>query len=111
LAFDRETSEWNRLQAGVPDWFPGHLTDSIGSEFDPLKSLIDLVKRILFLREKAEREITIVGVAARIGLVHAKRRSLAALCPRTQVVLGHPGHGIDHRVAQLEELFFLALGE
>jgi hypothetical protein len=37
----------------------------------------------------------------------AKSGCLAAFGPRSQSVLGHAGHGIDHGVSKLKEFFFL----
>ena len=75
------------------------------------KRLIDLVKRVLFLREQAEREIAIVGVAAGVGLVHAEGGGFAAFRAGAEIVLRHAGHGIDHGVAQMQQLFALAVGK
>ncbi len=55
-----------------PIGFARHFADAVGAEIDPLQRLVDFVKRVLFLGKEAEREITIVGIAARIRLVHAE---------------------------------------
>ena len=43
--------------------------------------------------------------------MHAESGSFAALGAGPEIVLRDPGHGIDHRVAQLEQLLFLAADE
>ena len=111
LAFDGETGERNRLEARVRDRFARHLALAVGAELDALERLVDFVKRVLFLREQAEREIAIVGIAPGIGLVHAEGGGFAALGAGAKVVLGHARHGIDHGVAQLQELLLLCRGE
>src|SRR4029077_1331843 len=111
LAFDRETRKWNRFQARSRNLFARHLAYAIGPELDPLERLIDLIKRVLFLREQTEREITIVSVRTSVGLVHPEGGGFASLCARTQGVLGDAGHGIDHSIAQLQQLFLLPLGK
>ena len=83
----------------------------VGPELDALERLIDFVKRILFLRKKAEREIAIVGVAPGIGLVHAEGGGFAALGAGAEIVLRDTGHRIDHGIAQLQQLLFLRAGE
>ena len=65
LAFDGETRERNRFQPLVVDRLAGHLADAVGAEFDALERLVDLVERVLFLRKQVQREIAVVGVAAR----------------------------------------------
>src|SRR5438445_7209052 len=39
--------------------------------------------------------------------MHPKSRRLAAFGPRAQSILGDAGHGIDHGVAEMKELFLL----
>src|SRR6185436_1301064 len=63
LAFHRKAGKWNRLEPGARDRLARHLAFAVGAEIDPLQGLIDLVKGVLFLRQKAERKITIVSVA------------------------------------------------
>ena len=111
LAFHGESRKRNRLQPRVRNRFARHFADAVGAELDALQRLVDFVKRVLFLRKKAERKIAIVSIAARIGLVHAESGSFAAFRAGAQSVLRDAGHGIDHRVAQLQKFFFLAAGE
>ena len=72
--------------------------------------LVDFVKRVLFLRQKAERKIAIVGVAPGIRLVHAEGGSLAPFGARAQRVLRDARHRIHHRVAQLQQAYLSAPG-
>src|SRR5438067_3518903 len=111
LALDGEARERDRFEPRVRDWFARHLANAVGAELDPLQRLVDFIKRVLFLRKQAEREIAIVSVAAGICLVHAERGSFATLGARAEIVLRHAGHGIHHRVAQLEELVLLSAHE
>src|SRR5262249_12261001 len=69
--------------------------------------LIDLVKRVLFLRKQAERKIAIVGVGTGVGLMHAECGGFAAFSARSERVLRDSSHRIDHRVAELEKLVLL----
>src|ERR1700693_6429219 len=49
LTFNGESSERDRFQTRMRDWFPRHLANAIRPDFDPLQRLIDLVKGVLFL--------------------------------------------------------------
>src|SRR5207249_5500495 len=111
LASDREPRKRDRFQTRVGDRFTRHLANSVSADLDSFQRLIDLVKRVLLLRKQAEREIAIVGIGAGVSLVHSKRRSFAAFSARTERVLRHAGHGIDHGIAQLQELLLLLARE
>src|SRR5216117_875110 len=93
------------------DWFSGHFALSVGPQLDALESLVNFVKRVLLLRKQTQRKIAVVRVRSGIGLVHAKRRSLAAFSAGAQSSLGYTGHRIHHRIAKLEELLFLLAHE
>ena len=43
--------------------------------------------------------------------MHPKGGGFAAFRARTQRVLRHAGHGIDHRITQLQQFLFLFAGE
>src|SRR5438477_10379933 len=89
------------------DWLARHFALSVGPKLDPLECLIDFVERVLFLREQTQGEVAIVSIRSRVGLMHAKSRSLAAFGARPESVLGNAGHGIHDGVATLTQLRLL----
>src|SRR5205807_9943327 len=91
--------------------FARHFANTVGAELDPLERLIDLVKCVLFLRKQTEREIAIVSVRSGVSLVHPEGGGFASFRARTQGVLSDASHGIDHGIAQLQQLLLLRLGE
>src|SRR3989442_1393017 len=81
FAVERAAREGQRLEARMRDGFAAHFADAIRAVVNALEGFLDFVKCVLLLREEAEGEILVVGVAARVGLVHAERARLAALGP------------------------------
>jgi hypothetical protein len=81
LAFNSEAREWDGFQPCMRDWFARHLALSVGAQFNALERLIDFVKRILFLRKQAQREIAVVRVRSGVSLMHSKSGRLAAFGP------------------------------
>src|SRR4051794_17183719 len=70
LALDGVASERDRLQPRMGDRLAAHLADAVRAGLNALERFLDLVERILLLREEREGKIAIVSVAAGIGLVH-----------------------------------------
>src|SRR4051812_28094010 len=54
LALDGETRKRNGLEAGMGDRLAAHLADAVLAGLDALERFLDLVERILLLREKRE---------------------------------------------------------
>ena len=75
---------------------------------DTFHRLFDLVEGVLFLAEEAEGEIFFVGIAARIGLVHAESGS-SAFAPFAEAVFGYALDLIEDMVAQFSEFDGLAV--
>ena len=93
------------------DELAGHLADAVGADFNALEGFLNFVERVLLLREKAEREILFVGVAAGIGLVLADGGGFVVLGPGAEAVLRDALHLIQEMIAQIKQPFFLPLEE
>ena len=78
LFLNGKAGEWDGFEASGRDLVAAHFTIPVNSLGDPEESLLDLVKCVLFIREDGQREITVVGIAARIALVLAAARGLTA---------------------------------
>jgi hypothetical protein len=75
---------------------------------DTFHRLFDLVEGVLFLAEEAEGEIFFVGIAARIGLVHAESRS-TAFTSFAEAVFGYALDLIENMVTKFGEFDGLAV--
>src|SRR4030095_7939578 len=111
LALNGKTRKRDRFETRARNWLPRHLADAVGADLNSFKRLIDFVKRVLFLGKQTQREIAVVGIRSGIGLMHPKSRSFAAFSARAEGVLGNAGHGIDHGIAKLKEIFLLLTRE
>jgi hypothetical protein len=75
---------------------------------DAFHGLFDLVEGVLFLAEEAEGEIFFVGIAARIGLVHAESGT-AAFTSFAEAVFGYTLDLIENMVTKFGQFDGLAL--
>ena len=111
LLLNGEAGKWDGFQAGDRDLVSGHLAVPVGAFLDAVEGLFDLVEGVLFLREDGKCEIAVVGIAARIALVLAAAGCLAALRRVADCIAGHPGHGVDQGIPQVEQALVLLLDE
>ena len=100
LALDGETRERAGFEAGLRNVFAAHLADTVGALGEPLERFVDFEQRVLLLRKETEREIAVIGVAARIGLVQSVGRDLVGIVARAEIIARHTGHGIEQRVLE-----------
>lgn len=107
LAVHRVTGEGKGFEAVVFDRLFTDLANTVITIFDSFEGLVNLVKGSLLLGEHAEGKITVVGVAAGIGLVHAEGRGFAA---GMEIVACDTPHGIQEGILKVEEALVL-LGE
>ena len=92
------------LKAIVFDRLLAKVTNSVSVIIDPFEGFVNLVKRPLLLGEHAEGEVTIVGIATCIGLMHAEGGSFTA---GVEVITGNAPHGIQEGVLELKETLAL----
>ena len=64
------------------DWLLGNLADAVGAVFDPLDGSLDFPEGLLLAGDKAECEVTVEGIGARVCLVLTVGRQV------TRVVFG-----------------------
>ena len=110
LALDGVAREGQGLEAGVGDLLAGDLTESVGAVLEFLKGGVDFEKGVALLREEAEGEVAVVGIAAGIAGVHAERRCVAALGAGAKGVAGHTVHRVMiAQAAPIAEEYYLSI--
>lgn len=107
LAFHGETGEGDGFESGLGDFLVGDFADAITSRLDAAQRLFDFVEGVLFLGEHREGEIAVVRIAAGVPLVLTAARGFGSLRCVADGVARDAGHGVDERVAQVEEFLTL----
>jgi len=95
LAFYGVSGEGQGFESFLGDGFTGHFANSVGSKFDSFEGLIDFVEGILFLGEDAEGEVSVVGVAACIGLVHSEGTGFASFGTGAEAIACNSLHCVE----------------